>query len=207
MTANVQRRLASADGFTLVEMIAAMAILSIAVVAFTQIFAFTIRRSSTTQEQATIQTETRAGLDSLSRDLREALCNDQAVPVSTANASQITFYTPDEQTPYHLRQVSYQLSGGSFQREQVTSTNTAGPPWTMPNLSTATWSTLFGSVTTTNPFTYRDANGNVTATPSAITQVDVAFSVRPKGTTSTDDGTTPYTLTVDLRTPTCDTGS
>ena len=124
--------------------------------------------------------------------------------MTTATANQITFYTPDELTPYHLRQVSYRLSGGSFQRELVTSTNTAGPPWTMPSLAGATWTTLFGSVTTASPFTYRDANGAVTSTLSAITQVDVAFTVKPRGTTSVNDGTTPYTLSVDLRTPTCD---
>ena len=67
-------RLGSGAGFTLVEMVAAMAVLTIAVVAFTQLFAFTIRRSGTTQEQATLQVETRAGLDAFARDLREALC-------------------------------------------------------------------------------------------------------------------------------------
>jgi prepilin-type N-terminal cleavage/methylation domain-containing protein len=205
MRAKIWRRLWAEAGFTLVELIASMAILSIAVVAFTQLFAFTIRRSGTTQEQATLQVETRGGLDALSRDLREALCNNTTQPVTTATASQITFYSPDEQTPYHLRQISYRLSGSNFQRELVTSTNTAGPPWTMPSLTGATWSTLFGSVTTTNPFTYRDANGNVTSTLSAITQVDVAFTVKPRATTSANDGTTPYNLSVDLRTPTCDT--
>jgi prepilin-type N-terminal cleavage/methylation domain-containing protein len=199
----LRKRVVEQHGFTLVEMIAAMAILSIAVVAFTQLFAFTIKRSGTTQEQATIQTETRAGLDAFARDLREALCNSSTAPITTATASQITFYSPDEQTPYHLRQISYRLSGGSFQRQFVTSTNTAGPPWTMPSMTGATWSTLFTSVTTTNPFTYRDDNGNTTTTLSSITEVDVAFTVQPKGTTSSIDGATPYTLTVDLRTPTC----
>jgi prepilin-type N-terminal cleavage/methylation domain-containing protein len=200
---SLRPRLASERGFTLVEMIAAMAILSIAVVAFTQLFAFTIRRSSTTQEQATIQTETRAGLDAFARDLREALCNNQTSPVTTATANQITFYSPDEQTPYHLRQISYRLSGGTFQRQFVTSTNTGGPPWTMPSMAGLPWSTLFSSVTTTNPFTFRDDNGNTTSTLSSITEVDVAFTVQPAGTTSATDGATPYTLTVDLRTPTC----
>lgn len=215
--AGIPKRLQGDRGFTLVEMVAAMAILTIAVAAFTQLFAFTIKRSGTTQEQATIQTETRAGLDAFARDLRGAFCNNLTPPVTTATASQITFYTPDEQTPYHLRQVSYQFTSGNFQREQVSSTNdsTTGPPWTMPSLGTATWSTLFGSASntvTTGPppttipfFTYRDANGAPTSTLSAITEVDVAFTVTPRATTSVNDGTTPYTLSVDIRTPTCDT--
>lgn len=200
----LRRRLPAESGFTLVEMVAAMAVLSIAVVAFTQLFGFTIKRSSTTREQATIQAETRAGLDSFARDLREALCNNTTAPVTTATASQITFYTPDEQTPYHLRQVSYRVSGGSLQRELVTSTNTAGPPWTMPSFASATWSTLFTSITSASPyFKYYDASGNQTSTLSSIASVYVALTVQPRGTTSTNDGTTPYTLTVDLRTPTC----
>jgi prepilin-type N-terminal cleavage/methylation domain-containing protein len=211
--AEIPKRLQSDRGFTLVEMVAAMAILTIAVAAFTQLFAFTIKRSGTTQEQATIQVETRSALDAFARDLRGAFCNNLTPPVTTATASQISFYTPDEQTPYHLRQVSYQFTSGNFQREQVLSTNdsTTGPPWTMPSLSTATWSTLFGSAantvtTSTIPFfTYRDANGNTTSVLSAITQVDVAFTVTPRGTTSVNDGTTPYTLSVDIRTPTCET--
>jgi prepilin-type N-terminal cleavage/methylation domain-containing protein len=208
--AEIFKRLEGDRGFTLVEMVAAMAILTIAVAAFSQLFAFTIRRSGTTQEQATIQVETRSALDALARDLRGAFCNGTTPPVTTATASQIAFYTPDELTPYHLRQVSYQFTGGNFQREQVFSTNdsTTGPPWTMPSLGTATWSTLFGSTSNTGAipfFTYRDANGNTTSVLSAITQVDVAFTITPRGTTSVSDGTTPYTLSVDIRTPTCDT--
>ena len=190
------------DGFTLSEMLVVMVILSIVIVAFVELLSLTITRSGRTQEQATLQTEVRAGLDAMTSELRQAMCNDQTSPMTTATASQITFYTPDRQTPYHLRQVSYQQSGQLFQRAFVTSTNTGGPAWTMPSLSTATWATVFGSVTSTNPFTYRDANGNVTATLSQITQVDVSVTVAPHGTTG-NDGSTTYASSIDLRTPTC----
>ena len=193
----------SEAGFTLVEMISAMAILTILVAAFVQLLSLTITRSGRTQEQSTLQTEVRAGVDALASDLRQAMCNGATVPLTTASGSQVTFFSPDRQTPYHLRQVSYQLTGGGlFQRAFVTSTNTAGPPWTMPTLGSATWSTVFGSVTSTNPFTYYDVSNNSTATLANIARVDIDVTVAPHGTTGSD-GTTSYSTSVDLRTPTC----
>jgi prepilin-type N-terminal cleavage/methylation domain-containing protein len=200
-------RLAGAGGFTLVEMVCAMAILTITVAAFAQLFAFTIKRSTQTEEQATVQTEARAGIETFTSDLRQALCNDTVAPVTTATANQITFYSPDRLTPYHLRQVSYRLSSGNFQRQFVTSTNTGGPTWTMPSLG-VNWITVFGSASqltspSTAVFQYFDSNGTATTTASAVAQVIVTVVVTPKGS-SGGDGKTAYSATVDLRTPTCD---
>jgi prepilin-type N-terminal cleavage/methylation domain-containing protein len=202
---SIRKRLRGETGFTLVEMVAAMAILTIVVAAFAQLLSFTIKRSGRTEEVSTLQTEARAGLDAFSSDLRQAMCNDTATPVATATTSQLTFYTPDRQTPYHLRLISYQVSGGAFQREFVSSTNTAGPPWTMPNLSTASWITVFGSVSAAGAapyFKYYDATNTATTDPTQVARVDVAMTVTPKGTTASDGATT-YTQTIDLRTPDC----
>ena len=193
------------EGFTLVELIAAMAVLTIVIIACAQMLAFTVKRTGSTEEQSTLQTETRAGLDAFASDLRQAMCNDQTAPITTATASQITFYTPDRLTPYHLRQVSYRVSSGSLQREFVLSTNTGGPPWTVPSLSTASWITVFGSVTavgSTPYFTYRDDTNAVTTTPAQVTRVDVAMTATAKGSTG-GDGATTYTETINLRTPSC----
>lgn len=205
LTAILRKRLSTEGGFTLVEMVAAMAILTIVIVAFAQLLAFTVKRSGRTEEQSTLQTEARAGIDAFTADLRQAMCNDQTSPVTTANASQITFYTPDRQTPYHLRQVSYRLSSGWFQREFVTSTNTTGPPWTMPSLGTASWLNVFGSVTAdgSNPyFAYYDVNNATTTNPTAVARVDVDLTVTPLGSTG-GDGATVYKQSIDLRTPDC----
>ena len=145
------------------------------------------------------------GLDAFASDLRQAMCNNTTTPVTTASASQLTFYTPDRQTPYHLRQISYQVSGGSFQREFVTSTNTVGPPWTMPSLGTASWITVFGGVSAAGSapyFKYYDATNTATTTPANVARVDIAMTVTPTGSTG-GDGATTYTQTINLRTPDC----
>ena len=52
----IRKRLHAETGFTLVEMVAAMAILTIVIAAFAQLLAFTIKRSGRTEEQSTVQT-------------------------------------------------------------------------------------------------------------------------------------------------------
>jgi Tfp pilus assembly protein PilV len=201
----IRKRLHAETGFTLVEMIGAMAVLTIVIAAFAQLLAFTIKRSGRTEEQSTVQTQARAGLDAFASDLRQAMCNDTTSPVTTASASQLTFYTPDRATPFDLRQVSYQVSGGSFQREFVTSTNTGGPPWTMPNLTSASWITVFGGVTAAGAapyFTYYDDTNTATTNPANVARVDIAMTVTPTGSTG-GDGATTYTQTINLRTPDC----
>ena len=74
----------------------------------------------------------------------------------------ITFYAPDNTyspanpTAYHLREISYQLSGGNFQRSSVVSSNLSGPPWTIPALGS--WVTLIGAVVNSTVFTYYDGS-------------------------------------------------
>lgn len=195
------KRCAGMDaGFTLIEMVAAMAVLTILLASFAELLSTTITRSGRMQEQSTLQTEARAGIDVLASDLRQALCNGTTTPITAASPTQLTFYSPDRQSPYHLRQVSYLLSGSTFQRALATSTNTGGPPWTIPALGP--WATVFGSVTSTNPFTYYDATNTVTTDLTKVTRVDVSVTLAPKATTG-NDGTTTYSATVDLRTPTC----
>jgi len=194
--------LRSEEGFTLIEMTATIAVLSILVAMFATLLTVTVTRSGRQQEQSTLQTEMRAAVDSFASDLRQALCNNQTPPITTATATQIVFTTPDRQTPYHLRQVSYQVTGGTLQRQSVSSTNTGGPPWTLPALSTGPVETLVGSITNASPyFTYRDASDAVTSTLASIARVDIALTTTPKA--SSGDATTGYSQTVNLRSPTC----
>ena len=203
MLSKLRRRLAlgSEGGFTLVEMIAAIAVLSALVAMFGELLSVTITRSGRSSEQSTLQTEARAALDTFTSDLRQALCNNTTPPVTTASATQVTFTSPDRLTPYHLRQVSYRLSGGSFQVATATSTNTGGPPWTMPALGA--WRTLVSSVTNTNAFVYYDASNPpvVTTTPSLVARADLSLSITPFA--SPGDGATTFKQSVNLRTPTC----
>jgi prepilin-type N-terminal cleavage/methylation domain-containing protein len=199
MLSAVRHRLTNESGFTLVEMIAAIAVLSVLVAMFAELLSVTVARSGRTQEQSSLQTEARAALNGFASDMRQALCNNTTVPVTTATSTQVTFTSPDRLTPYHLRQVSYRLSGGSFQRALATSTNTGGPPWTLPALGG--WQTVAGSVTNATAFTYRDASDVVTTTPASVARVDVTLSLTPNA--SPGDGATTYTQSVNLRTPTC----
>jgi type II secretory pathway component PulJ len=188
-------------GITLIELLISMFILVTAVtVAWSALMTTTVKATGRAQELANLQTEVRAGVDALAADLRQAQCNDTTLPVTTATTSQITFYSPDRATPYHLRQVSYRVSGGRLERAFQTSTNTGGPPWTMPG-SLGAWATLVGSVTSASPFTYKDASGNVTTTATAVASANVALVIAPRpglgGTGST------YQTTIALRTDTC----
>jgi prepilin-type N-terminal cleavage/methylation domain-containing protein len=188
-------------GFTLVEMIATIAVLSALMAMFAELLSVTVTRSGRSQEQSTLQTEARAALDTFASDLRQALCNNTTAPVTTASATQLTFTSPDRLTPYHLRQVSYRLSGGNFQVATATSTNTGGPPWTLPALGP--WTTLVGSVTNTSVFTYYDASTPpaVTTTPASVARADLSLSITPFA--SPGDGATTFSQSVNLRTPTC----
>jgi prepilin-type N-terminal cleavage/methylation domain-containing protein len=199
MLSKIEALLRREDGFTLVEMLAAIAVLTLLLAMFAELLSVTVTRSGRSREQGTLQTEARGSLDEFTVDLRQAICNGTTSPVTTATANQITFTSPDKATPYHLRQVSYQLNGSNFQRAFSTSTNTGGPPWTLPAFGP--WQTLVGSITSSSPFTYYDSSGAVTTDPLAVARVDLSISITPKS--SPGDGATTYTQTANLRTPTC----
>lgn len=187
-------------GFTLVELLVSMSILVIGVtVAWSALMTTTVKTAGRAQELATLQTEVRSTVDRLAADLRQAACNDTVPPVTTATGTQLTFYSPDRASPYHLRQVAYQLSGGELDRAFATSTNTNGPPWTIPALGS--WAKQVGSIVNSTVFTYEDANGNPTSNPASVASVNVALTVAARpglgGASST------YQTSIALRTPTC----
>lgn len=197
----IRRAVVEQDGFTMVELLASMFILTVGVmVAWSAIMTSTVKTAGRAQELADLQTEVRRAVDTLAADLRQAQCpNSTTLPVTTATTTQVTFYSPDRLTPYHLRQVSYRLSGGQFQRAFATSTNTDGPPWTIPSLGP--WATLVGSVTNASILTYKDAANQATTNPSAVASANVKLVIAPRaglgGTGST------YQTNIALRADTC----
>jgi prepilin-type N-terminal cleavage/methylation domain-containing protein len=144
------------SGFSLIELLTVMSILVLVVTAFTLVLQTTLTRGATITEHSTLESEGRAVLDTMAAELRQAACNGSANPIVTATHTQLTFYTPDHLTPYHMREVSYALSGGSLTESQATSTNdsTTGPPWTIPALGGAV--PRVGSVTNSVVFEYAD---------------------------------------------------
>jgi prepilin-type N-terminal cleavage/methylation domain-containing protein len=145
------------SGFTLVEMLVTLTVLTVVVAAFSTVFQTTVTRSATLTEHAALESEGRAVVDQIVSELRQAMCNDQTAPVVAASGTSVTFYTPDRATPYHLREVSYSLSGGTLSEQQATSTNTNGPPWTMPALSAAV--DKVDSISNTPIFDFQDSSG------------------------------------------------
>ena len=109
----------------------------------------TVRHAALITNESVTQHQVRTALDQLTEDLREATVvlelghlavrddrrRDVAAPRSPSTRPTTTYSTAD-QTDYHLREISYQLSGGNFQRTSVASSNTGGPPWTIPALGT-----------------------------------------------------------------------
>jgi hypothetical protein len=95
----------------------------------------------------------------------------------------MTFYSPDETyttgapTTYHMREISYQLSNGSFQRVSAVSSNTGGPPWTIPALGS--WVSEVPNVTSSAAFKYFDGNNPPaqTTNPAAVRTVEITLTV------------------------------
>ena len=177
-------RLHSEDGFTVTEMLVSIAVLAIFFAAFSTVVSSSIRHGTQIQEEAVLQTEARAAVDTMAADLRQATKagNTTLSRISTASGTQLTFLSPDRAPTMHLRSIAYQVSGGKLQRALATSTNTAAP-WSIPALSA--WSTVANSVSTSCSvggssipvFTYFDVNGASTAVLANIKTVRICVSV------------------------------
>jgi len=194
------RRVRNEHGFTLVEIMIGISILGIALPFMVSLLSQLYNTGTQTLNTTAQDVETRAALDTMVSDLRQAYTGDQNTPpIVSISSTSITFYSPDKQTPFHLREIAYRVSNGTLQRAMVTSTNTGGPPWT--GLSTPTaWGNIIGSITNAGSsppvFAYYDDTGASTATASAVSEIVVTFVVSP-GTAHT--ASTTYTETATLR--------
>ncbi len=178
-------RLASEDGFTLVEMLTAMTVLAILIAAYTLVLGSAVRHSGEVEQQTNLQVEARGALASISQDLRQAYDGDGDVatsPIESVSSTQITFLSVDRAQPFHVRRLSYRLNTGKLERARATSTDTDGYPWTIPALSS--YLGLVGSVANSTVFTFKDANGATTSTASAVRTVGVTLTVVTKTTPS-----------------------
>lgn len=168
------RMLRSEDGFTVMELMVSIAVLGIFFAAFSTVVSSAIRHGSEVQEQAVLQTEVRAAVDTLVADLRQAtIAGDTTLArISTATGTQVTFLSPDRSQPMRLRRISYRVSSGQLQRALATSTNTAAP-WTIPALGA--WSRRTSSVLTTGTpvFTYFDSTGAATTVAANVRTIRI----------------------------------
>jgi prepilin-type N-terminal cleavage/methylation domain-containing protein len=189
-------RLAREAGFTLIEMLVTMFIIGIVFSAFGLVMSTTVTHSTLITNEGVVQTQVRTTLNQMTEDLREATVSSVGAtsPFVTAagamSPTSITFYAPDgsydpaNPAAYHLREISYQVTaGGNLQRTSVVSSNTSGPPWTLPALGG--YVTQFGGIAnSTTVFTYYDGSqpAQLTTTPTAVRTVVVTVNVTVPGT-------------------------
>ena len=124
------RRLRQEAGLTLSEMLVVLAIMGIILAALALVLSMSITQSSQIQEQSTLQTEVRATIDTMAREIRQAYTGDTSYPIETATSTTLQFLSPDKAVPFHNRRIAYRLAGGQIDRALTTSTDTDGPPWT-----------------------------------------------------------------------------
>ena len=187
-----RRAAGAAHGFTVIELLISMVMIGIVVGPLASMLTVVNRTSNVTMNQDAYLTEARAAVETIVGNVRQAYTSSAAMPaIVSMSGTQLTFYSPDTRQPFHLVELSYQLTGGMLKRSVATSTNTGGPPWTIPALGAAT--TLVGSVTNSTIFAYQDANGAVTADPTKVSRVLVTVTITPPGggpaTTYQDSGT------------------
>lgn len=189
------------DGFSLPEMIVAMALLGVLFAAFALTMGTTVRIGGEVEANSSVQAEVRAAVDTLAADLRQAYSGSASVaPIESIGASSIQFFSPDRQQPFRLRRIGYQVAAGKLQRRMAISTDTDGYPWTMnpASMASAPWITQARSLSSTSVFTYLDANGATTTNPASVRTVGISVTVAPI-TSPTRDFT--YRTSVKLRTP------
>ena len=182
--------------FTLVELLATMAVMSIVLVVFAQMLITTSHTSARVEEQASLQSSVRAAVDRLTTDFRQATNTNGTTPVESLSGTTVTFDSPDRMTPFHLRRISYQLVGGTLQRSVTTSIDADGWPWVWP-ATPGGWEAEVDSVTTATPFVFLDATGAPTTDPAAVRSVRVSLTVAPK---QTQGGSASYTALASIRT-------
>jgi prepilin-type N-terminal cleavage/methylation domain-containing protein len=163
-------------GYTLVEVMVATSILGVALALVFSALTGGVRQAADAQSRAQIEADVRTTADAFVRDLRQAYTGDPGLNrIASMTATQITFYSPDRFTPFHLRKISYSISGTNLQRSLTVSSDTDGYPWVFG--ATAPYVTQLQYVRNADLFTYRDASGAVTTDPRQVSVVDLHLVV------------------------------
>jgi prepilin-type N-terminal cleavage/methylation domain-containing protein len=184
------------EGFTLIELLSAMLVFSVLLAMFALILSSAIRHSDEIDEQTNLQSQARSAIGFVSSDLRQTYDGDANLttsPIETMTATQLTFLSPDRANPFHLRRVSYRLSGGTFQRVFATSSDTDGYPWVIPALGS--YRTVVDRVSNASVFSYKKADGTTATSPVDVKTVDVTLVV----TTTTSPRQYTYKTSVTVR--------
>ena len=113
-------------GSSLVEMAVAILVLSIVMSVIFGTVLNVINASSSFKERTQEQADVRLVIDALVRDLRQAYTGkgNLASVDPSSSATKIVFFSPDRGVDFHLRMITYNLTGGTLTRSVSTSTNT-----------------------------------------------------------------------------------
>ena len=209
MMSRLLTRLRGEDGFTLTELLVVLPLLTILVTAVTGTVIVLMSRNSQETGQLTQQQTFFPTLDNVMADLRTAMPPGLGgSALISATSSSLVFYSPDRiyalsgtTSPFHLREVAYQFSGGALQRQFITSTNTyttivSTTPWgtwtsasgnfplaTFP--SSSKWKTVLGTglggsspAIVSASFSYYDGNGNTIATPVSAANIGLVRTIQ-----------------------------
>ena len=202
MSATIERLARDRRGFTLIEMLIGMVILGIVLAFFFPLLSLIYDTGTQTIEAGTLQDDSRSAVDTLVADLRQAYTGDPATTsIASFSSTSITFYSPDRQQPFHLREIAYRISGNTLQRASVTSTNTGGPAWT--GLGTlGAWVNVVTSIVA-NPgspatpvFSYQKQDGTAATLAKDIDRVIVTVTVKQG---SSGDAASTYQSSASLR--------
>lgn len=199
---------------SLVELLISMSVLAILIASFAALLQTTVTRSSALTTQMTLQSVGRSAIDSLAADLRQAVCLNSTAPIVAGSGTTLTFYSPDRQVPYHMREIFYTVSNSTLTRQIATSPGTSAnygtytPPWGTPVSGTA--GPVVDSITNAIVFTFYDSSANPISTNGSavsagqlpnIANVRVSLTLAPKG--ARGSGLTTVEANISLRTPTC----
>lgn len=191
------RRRRGDGGFTLIEVTVATSILGIVLLLVYGTLNTGVRQAADVEARLQTEANVRLAADTFERDLRQAHTGDASLSrIASLAAAQITFYSPDRATPFHLRKISYRLTGTTLERSVTTSTDTDGFPWVFP--ATAPYTTVLEFVRNTTLFTFRDVASAITTDPTTVATVQLDITV-DKDILTAQPGPLSYSTTTEMR--------
>ena len=117
------------DGFSLTEVAIAGVLVMVLAIPMLRFFDSAVGGAAELQTSTQLQSDARLALDGLVRELRQAYTGTPALAPATVAPQQLEFYSPDTDTPYRLRRISYRIQNSELQRSVTWSDAAGGPPW------------------------------------------------------------------------------
>jgi hypothetical protein len=199
------RRLRGEQGVTMIEILVVMPMMLIVLGGLIDLSVRTNGWAGQKESAVAQQSDTRAVIGTFVDDLRQAYIGN-GFPIKSISPTAIDFYSPDRQSPFHLREIAYQLSGPAacqtsplaagvsctLRRRTLTSLTAFSDPvsWTWPT-TTPAWtdqlSMLVRTVPATPIFSYYDATGALYtgSDPTVVRRVAITLTVSTGGTQPT----------------------